>query len=380
MDETLTSDIIYIALLQLMESHVERRLGRTNSNIMSSSLPFDLIPEILSRLPVKFLLQLQCVCKSWNSLISDHQFARKHLNRSNTHNLHCLKRQNCYSHYYTIRSKPLRSVFTDMTPSSTLLIFPSYDILDRVQFELIGSCHGILCLADYCLHLVILWNPSVQKGKELPSLERTTDVSLTSIGFGYDSLTDSYKVIVINKTKGKLHTLGTNFWKSIPDFPSEELYERNGRFVSGTINWLTTYFIVSFDLRKETYQKVFLPNCGGVVHRNLFLGVMRDSLCIIANSDIWIIKEYGNETSWTKLFTIDRHLIIFYTIIDVLCSFEDDQVLIKAKGPLCEFITYNFINGTFRFIDFNYTSQVCVESLVSPWLCRWGATSRIIVD
>ncbi|XP_058781169.1 F-box/kelch-repeat protein At3g23880-like [Vicia villosa] len=321
-----------------MESHVERRFGRTNPNpnMMScSSLPFDLIPDILSRLPVKFLLQLQCVCKSWNSLISDHQFVRKHLNRSNTHNLHCLRRPNCYSHHYTIQSNPLRSVFTRINPNFTSLIFPSYGIHERVKFELIGSCDGILCLADYCLHLVILWNPSVKKGKELPLLERTRDVSFTSIGFGYDSLADTYKVIVINKTKGKVHTLGTNFWKSIPDFPSDGLpVERKGRFVSGsgTINWLTTYFIVSFDLRKESYQKIFLPPV--VNARRLFLGVMRDSLCIIANSDIWIIKEYGNEESWTKLFTIDKHLIRCYTIVDILCSFEDDQVLIKAKGPM----------------------------------------------
>ena len=53
------------------------------------------------------------------------------------------------------------------------------------------------------------------------------DINLT-FGFGYDSLTDNYKVVVVlryfvrdsnvsytNKTNVKVHTLGTFFWKSI---------------------------------------------------------------------------------------------------------------------------------------------------------------------
>src|SRR4051812_15081950 len=48
------------------------------------TLPFEIVVEILSRLPVKFLLQLQCVCKSWKSLISNPKFAKKHFFSSTT--------------------------------------------------------------------------------------------------------------------------------------------------------------------------------------------------------------------------------------------------------------------------------------------------------
>ncbi|RHN69125.1 putative F-box domain-containing protein [Medicago truncatula] len=49
------------------------------------TLPFDLVAEILCRLPVKLLLQLRCLCKSLNSLILDPKFAKKHLRMSTTH-------------------------------------------------------------------------------------------------------------------------------------------------------------------------------------------------------------------------------------------------------------------------------------------------------
>ncbi|MCI34852.1 F-box/kelch-repeat protein, partial [Trifolium medium] len=49
------------------------------------TLPFELIVEILSKLPVKSLMQFQCVCKSWKSLISDPNFAKKHLRMSTKH-------------------------------------------------------------------------------------------------------------------------------------------------------------------------------------------------------------------------------------------------------------------------------------------------------
>ncbi|MCH86633.1 F-box/kelch-repeat protein [Trifolium medium] len=81
------------------------------------TLPFDLIPEILSRQPVKLLLQFRCVCKSWNSLISDPKFAKKHLSLSTTtYNLHCLS---YFDIYIPIRSYSRDdSVLTNVTTTN----------------------------------------------------------------------------------------------------------------------------------------------------------------------------------------------------------------------------------------------------------------------
>ncbi|PNX63542.1 F-box/kelch-repeat protein, partial [Trifolium pratense] len=86
------SDAVYSPSMTEETNSTERQqlTGTLTSPSSLPTLPFDLIPEILSRLPVKILLQFGCVCKSWKSLISDPKFAKKHLSHSTTHSLHCL--------------------------------------------------------------------------------------------------------------------------------------------------------------------------------------------------------------------------------------------------------------------------------------------------
>lgn len=75
------------------------------------TLTFDLIEEILCMLPVKLLLQLWCLCKSFNSLISDPKFAKKHLRLSTTrHNLMVTYTKNNSSELLLLDS-PISSVF-----------------------------------------------------------------------------------------------------------------------------------------------------------------------------------------------------------------------------------------------------------------------------
>ncbi|MCH98656.1 F-box/kelch-repeat protein, partial [Trifolium medium] len=139
------------------------------------TLPFNLISEILSRLPVKFLLQFRCICKSWNSLISDPKFAKKHLSLSTTHTVHCTS----YSHnvHVFLKSYSLDSVLTNIT---------------QTQFP-------------------------------------THDTNVLEFPFAFVSA-----------------------------------QSRSGKYVSDTINWLLFIgikkFIASFDLGKECYREVLLPD------------------------------------------------------------------------------------------------------------------------
>jgi F-box interacting protein len=266
---------------------------------------------------------------------------------------------------------------------------------------ILGSCNGILCIADIYKGLAVLWNPSIRKVKELPPFEKPRGSTriMMSFGFGYDSFTDNYKVVVvfeyhiyvssgmlIKKAEVKVHTLGNNFWKNIQDFPFDGvLVERSGKFVSGTINWLASFklyrvspcFIVSLDLKNESYQKVLLPDFGDVpdVYTWLTMSVFRDCLCVATGhdvsgmKDVWVMKEYGNKESWTKLFTISNAVdpTISYAYVKLVYVFEDNQVLLKFTGNFeLNLFVYNYGSGTFKFTNFQNIPEVCVESLISP--------------
>ncbi|XP_057418403.1 F-box/kelch-repeat protein At3g23880-like [Lotus japonicus] len=220
--------------------------------------------------------------------------------------------------------------------------------------------------------------------EKLRSLENPRrEGSYTIYGFGYDHFSDSYKVVAVfcyecdsgsggYKTQVKVYTLGSDSWRQIQDFPSGVPFDETGRFVSGSLNWLasvdSSWVIVSLDLGKECYQELSLPDCGDAA---LTLGVLRDCLCIVTHhyefSDVWLMKEYGNKESWTKIFSVPS-MGEQSPYTKTLHISEDDEVLLEFQSQL---VVYNFRDCTFKTPQIqNITSwmvpDVYVESLISP--------------
>ncbi|AES92668.1 putative F-box associated interaction domain-containing protein [Medicago truncatula] len=248
-------------------------------------------------------------------------------------------------------------------------------------------------------------NPFPRKFEILQSLDYPPDVSTNityNISIGYDCFTCNYKVVVVScyqflgfieknykiccKTQVRAHTLGTNFWKRIPDFPSEITglpEECPGKFVSGTINWAIEdqekyylWVILSLDLGNESYQVIPHPEYGldePLVYLNL--SVSKDCLCVVAHTnsflDIWLMKVYGNKDSWTKLFTIPFEKLIG-------CPLPASLLYIAEEGDLVfldlfdNVYIYNYKNGNVKIPDIqglpsnSFNSIVYFESLISP--------------
>jgi len=380
---------------------------------MFALLSRDLVLEILYRLPVKSLLTLKCVCKLLNSIISDPNFAKDHLRLSRTRHYHLAVlcgRGFFPGKEFLLFDYRLSSVFDNSRISNTIipdtmLQFPLN--LSIINVIIIDSCDGIICFITYDYNNkhsdLVAWNPSVRKFKILPTLENPPkDTFKTGYSIGYDSSIDNYKVVAVTCNQFatpncyskiqqvRVHTFGTNFWKRIPDFPSEIMHVADwchGIFVTGTINWAirrdqrkhSSWVILSLDLGKESYQEILLPDYAPLF--NLSLGVSNDCLCILAQNktilDGWVMNDYGNKESWTKLFTVPFMKFHGYNGIRaaMLCiSKEDAQVLIVIAMKV---YLYNYKNGTVEIPNMQglpstlipcnkFTSNVYVESLVSP--------------
>jgi len=207
------------------------------------TLPFDLVAEILCRLPVKLLLQLRCLCKSFNSLISDPKFAKKHLLLSPTrHRLIESSRDNCFDELFLFDS-PIPSVFTTSSVKHSQLSYPNCLKTEYGIPMYLCSCDGILCFT-MDQGSAVLWNPSIGRYKILPTLKIIQKGDpLPLYSFGYDHFIHNYKVVAISFLKDKkevnVHNLGTESWRRIQDFPYPCSRDFSGVFVSGTVNWLS---------------------------------------------------------------------------------------------------------------------------------------------
>jgi F-box interacting protein len=366
------------------------------------SLPLELVEEeILCRLPVKTLLRLRCICKSWKYLISDDpKFAKKHLRMSKIlkHHHHLIVNDIGDRFLWDL---PLSSVFSKVSKPTVLNI----PISNSRHILEICSCDGILCFTYGEEGVVgvrgtttaVLCNPYLRKYSTLPPLKnhREREVQSSLFSFGYDPFNDVYMVIAISCFKDKnnevdVYTLGTNYWRSIQDFPcSSRCMYQPGVFVGGTVNWLAyevsntscCRFIVSLDLEKESYQKIHQPDLD---KDHWTLGMFRDCLCIFATNgmflDIWIMKEYGIKESWTKLYNVPykREQYIYPKTVYIsdpktVYISDDDQVLFSFNdltNSKFMLVVYNSNNGTVKIPKINHISDmpdpaIYVESLIS---------------
>ncbi|XP_058775576.1 F-box/kelch-repeat protein At3g23880-like [Vicia villosa] len=340
-------------------------------------LPFEFVEEILCRLPVKLLLQLRCLCKSFDTLISDPKFIKKHLHISTACPRLLIFSDDDYSYEL---SYPLHFNFSVVTNNATQHYCPF-----KIHCpSILGSCDGMFCLKFN--GSITLWNPSIQKLKTLPSLDARGRCGFPSYGFGFDTLINNYKVICVFPNIGShaksiakimVHTLGTNSWRMIAgEFPIPRI--RSLKFVSGKLNWIASKFVVSFDLGNESY---FLPpKLGGEVVNNRILEVLRGCLCIFVHShmftSVWMMKEYGNEETWTQLFRVSRTENPFFDLFakPVWISDEDLVLTKREQTPASwkmNFAICNFRNSVFRIqiiqsMNGWCTPEVYIESLVSP--------------
>ena len=389
---------------------------------LSPLLPEEVVIEILLRLSVKSLMRFKCVSKSWKSLISGPSFVKLHLQRSPKYTNVLLKTEvnglNCVVPCST------RSLMEN--PSSTVTEDGCLQLKSNYQF--CGSVNGLVCLfgnfngdrfirdeykGDECHYWVRFWNPTTRsRSGKSPCLHvniRRQGYAFgirrrIKFGFGYDDSTDTYKVVAIlydGKTgehELRVHSKGDSCWRKslrCPAFPF--LYQIEGQFVCGTLNWLgidlfgccnwssvtfNQLIIFSFDLRKETFKKLLMPaGLDEVPEEKPKLAVLRDCLCLFHDYKrthfvVWQMKEFGVEKSWIQLVKVSyQHLQIesfpYYPLGPLCISENGDDVMISNNDD-SEVIVYNSRDNRVERIEIPddqiwLNTNDYVQSLVLPW-------------
>ncbi|XP_055811990.1 F-box/kelch-repeat protein At3g23880-like [Solanum dulcamara] len=372
---------------QLAETKIPQEL------LQFSSLPDDIIIEILLRLPVKSLLKLSCVSKSLLSLLSTPHFINTQIKFSVKQSKNVNLRLVIVASVSGLVGK-MCSVYSLICENSSVNVakidYPLKPPFGSAKF--LGSCNGLICLTPMSFKLM-LWNPSTGKHKEFQdSFVKWAVNCYIRYGFGYDSVNDDYKVVKIfsfSRNEGKfenrvkIYSLKDDSWKMGEGFYSGYVNAQSGMFLNGSLHWEVSHCrdsvgsseIMTLDLSTETYGVMALPDCGNK-NTSWMLSVLGGCLVACCNyypdrTDMWVMKEYGVEKSWTKMvsdLTAPFGRLGYISPLSV--SENGDEVLVKLGTNIS---LYTRRNASHKSLDID-SSGCClqvqaityIESLASP--------------
>ena len=315
-------------------------------------LPDEILTHIFHCLPIKSIIACTSVSKTWKSLIKNPTFISTHFRHSRKNLLLFKLPTQPFEMFGTIPTGD-REVYTllhddDFTKQQqhTRLDFPFHgpDLESHCPvFRVVGTCDGLLCLSDDLITYIDIfypWNPCVRKILRLPYPNVTFgthggfDASLV---FGFGPKTNDYKVVRVvtlvdtldlrkDRPKVEVYSLSTNKWRMV----KASLVPRcvlDGRapqaFVNGALHWRVFtraddgsfhHFVLVFDLGDEVFSEMQLPQLLAYTYERMRLyspiSTCRNSIAFFHQDynshclDIWVMKQYGVVSSWTKALSL----------------------------------------------------------------------------
>ncbi|CAF2366343.1 BnaA02g05930D [Brassica napus] len=244
----------------------------------TTDIPYDLIVEILSRLPVKPLLRFQSVSKLWFSAIRTKNFVDSFLTRSKTKPRLLLP----FMHLDPTKLRPPLSAPEDNSKedvdksSSTVTLRHYMTISDLVYYTMSRPVNGLIC----CMRdsSIAVCNPATRQIVKLPDVTRNRRYIHAFLG--YDPVEDQYKVLCVMMTKfdwsrphdrpgsGPEHLVCTvtssekQEWRKIEN-TTIDIYRTvigGGMCIAGAIYYeVRQSRIVRFDVRTETIKLIKAP-------------------------------------------------------------------------------------------------------------------------
>lgn len=233
-------------------------------------LPETLLMEILSRLPVKSLLQLKSVCKNWYALIHSPIFISIHFQ-------HHVKESHLLVHHHHPHTGD--SDFSFLHSSSAIMPSPHQD--SDFSWEIVGPLNGLFLLYNH-QQKAALWNPGTREFRLLiqeSGFPHSDSLRLYSqaFGFGIDPLSSEYKVVRVtdfwdnsmdnwHNPIVSVYSLSTDSWRHFEG--SSNVRARNmvksccKTFLDGCCYWkaIDNRRIFEFDMRKEEFQEIQTPD------------------------------------------------------------------------------------------------------------------------
>lgn len=345
-----------------------------------SIFPQELVTDILLRLPAKSIGQFRCVSRPWRSLLSDPHFIKSHamLQDSRDPERFILASYSDQTlHTVTLTPSSSSNSSEDAVASST----SSEDAVARkISFPecpdkwetVVGSCHGLVVVETNERSLYLI-NPTTMETVRIPSFPLALD-SYTSFcmhGFGYDDWTDDYKIVTLSyydtdnehepdcdETFVDVYSVKTRTWERFDPSPYDHAVPElaSGVFLNGGLHWLASgrsegypSVISVFYLDGIDFEELPPPSSldrGKFVFNKLVvlegcLGIVVD--CYNGQVDVWLMKQYGVQESWTKLtISVPEDT----ETLKPICKLRDEEIVSEKDGE--KLVLHSLRQGTSR--------------------------------
>ncbi|XP_073126350.1 F-box protein CPR1-like isoform X2 [Henckelia pumila] len=300
-------------------------------------LPSEIMIDIHLKLPTRTILSCKCVCKKFLELLSTPSFAASHLalatpgliiHQSGDENL-------CQIFEF---QDGFELQHSNLHCSPAMKFDPGVSIgLLSTDLRIVGSVNGLLCLWDHKgkLHgALYICNPITREYITLPRIQGAAKYRDVQYGFGVSEM-GQYKVVVnvhshigdddapaclgIENYECYIYTLGTGSWRRVQaGVPFGHFDLLFGSYLNGNLHGCVVDYcgfgdVLSscFDLESESFQPFPLPPPHVDPPTLGTMGILDGCLCVVDNSykdldtvGIWVMKEYGVESSWTQQVVI----------------------------------------------------------------------------
>jgi len=309
-------------------------------------IPDDIVFSILSKLPVKPLKRFACVRKSWSHLFENPVFMNMFRNNlvSKSHPRY-EDDDACLIFPRILDPVKKLSVLTGekFEKEIKLNLPPPFGIQKNDLYNgvriLCSAINGILCIYSWFNPSeIVLWNPATNEVYVVPpNLSESLPNCATNYfliylnGFGYDHVSDDYKVIrfvlyqedMCNTPDCfyEIYSLRSHSWRKLDVGKPIAYHKLMGSevYFDAVCHWLGSTNdkcdVVSFNLSNEMFFTTPLD-----MHGDACLVVLNGSVAIISyykgstSFSISILGEIGVKESWTRLFDVGPLSSILYPI------------------------------------------------------------------
>ncbi|KAJ8554092.1 hypothetical protein K7X08_024770 [Anisodus acutangulus] len=366
------------------------RAEENNSLSVSTELQDDLIVrDIISRLPLKFVVQCKVVSKNFNSCISDPKFSQTLLQREMDCSTQLIYTLNGLRKFHKISLNPI--------PTTCKMTLPD-------DVELLASCKGLILFDFDEIKVYSVFNPITGAHQLIPYLP-TTFMMIGYPGLAVDySSSDQYKLVTISKLAKnpnpfyKFHVISSKrsgLWREIQlrsntfsdlAVGSPPVYWRDSLY------WLRSdVSVIAFDTKREEAiildRPEFIDDCNIIygkilTGRDIWLGVAQGLLTLVCIFEKSIVIADYARSNWSVSHTLDNFISGTDGIINGFPVLIDSkQVFFMVEHPLAMYHVYEYDteNSEYR--------KAAVSSIVSyplhsfqPTLASVHATPLEIVN